>query len=134
MNHQSEHELAGKIVRYLDYGVEHLDAATRERLAVARRNALARYREQPEPVYGLAWATAAAAQIVPGRLHGMRPLIAAAALILALVGIAYWQTYWQNGELASEIAEIDVKLLTDELPINAYLDKGFDSWLKRSSR
>jgi len=25
-------------------------------------------------------------------------------------------------------------LLTDELPLNAYLDRGFDSWLKRSAR
>jgi hypothetical protein len=32
------------------------------------------------------------------------------------------------------LAEVDAGLLTDELPINAYLDKGFDSWLKRSSR
>ena len=47
-----------------------------------------------------------------------------------MIGIAYWQ----NGSSpASEMAEIDAGLLSDELPINAYLDKGFDSWLKRSS-
>jgi hypothetical protein len=27
-----------------------------------------------------------------------------------------------------------VNLLTDDLPINAYLDQGFDSWLKRAPR
>jgi hypothetical protein len=57
-------------------------------------------------------------------------LIAATALVLAMAGVLYWQsTRPTNG-----IAEIDLYLLTDELPINAYLDKGFDSWLKRSSR
>jgi hypothetical protein len=32
-----------------------------------------------------------------------------------------------------EAEEIDSALLTSELPINAYLDQGFDAWLKRSS-
>ena len=34
----------------------------------------------------------------------------------------------------AELAEIDAGLLTDELPISAYLDKGFDSWVTGSSR
>jgi hypothetical protein len=63
-------------------------------------------------------------------LHSGSLLIAATALVLAMAGVLYWQsTRPTNG-----IAEIDLYLLTDELPINAYLDKGFDSWLKRSSR
>jgi hypothetical protein len=32
------------------------------------------------------------------------------------------------------LADLDVRLLTDDLPIDAYLDKGFDSWLNRQSR
>jgi hypothetical protein len=62
--------------------------------------------------------------------HGARLLIGAAALVIATTGVLYWQSAGPvNG-----FAEIDAYLLTDELPINAYLDKGFDSWLKRSSR
>jgi hypothetical protein len=57
-------------------------------------------------------------------------LIAAAALALATAGVVYWQ----NAGPANGLTDIDLYLLTDELPINAYLDKGFDSWLKRSSR
>lgn len=125
-----EPELARSIVRYLDYGVEHLDAEVRERLLAACKVALERHREQPEPVFGFAWAGAAAVRLTGDRLYGARHLIAAGALILALVGIAYWQS---TGPV-NELAEIDAGLLTDELPINAYLDKGFDSWLKRSSR
>jgi hypothetical protein len=127
---QPEHELAGKIVQHLDYGVDQLGAGARERLLAARKVALSRYREQPEPVFGLAWAGQAAARITEHRFYSVRYLFAVTALILGLVGFAYWQS---TGPV-NELADIDAGLLTDELPINAYLDKGFDSWLKRSSR
>ena len=126
---QPDDELARKLVHYLDDGVDRLEPRVRERLAAARRNALSRYRE-PAPVFGLAWAGHAVARLTGRRFHGGSLLIAATALVLAMAGVFYWQsTRPTNG-----IAEIDLYLLTDELPINAYLDKGFDSWLKRSSR
>ena len=125
-----EHELAKKLVQYLDYGVDHLEPGVRERLAAARRTALSHYRAKPAMELGLAWAGQAAVRLTEHRLYGARLLIAAAALLVAMAGVVYWQsTGPSNG-----IAEIDLNLLTDELPINAYLDKGFDSWLKRSSR
>jgi len=125
-----EHELAREIVQYLEDGVDQLEPRVRERLAVARRNALSRYREQPAPVFGLAWAGHAAVWLSEHPFRGARLLIAVTALALATAGFVYWQS---TGP-ANGLAEIDVYLLTDELPINAYLDKGFDSWLKRSSR
>lgn len=125
-----EHELARRIARYLNDGVDHLEPGVRERLVVARNIALSKYRERPQMVAGLAWAGAAAARIVEHRHYGARHLIAVATMVLALAGIAYWQS---NGPV-NEIADIDTSLLTDELPINAYLDKGFDSWLIRSPR
>ncbi|MGH8623484.1 MAG: DUF3619 family protein [Burkholderiales bacterium] len=127
---QPEHELARKLVQYLDDGADQLEPRVRERLAAARRNALSRYREQPAPVFGLAWAGQAALWLTEHRLHSARLLIAAAALVLATAGIVYWQ----STRLANGVTDVDFYLLTDELPINAYLDKGFDSWLKRSSR
>jgi hypothetical protein len=127
-----EHELASEIVQYLEDGVDQLEPRVRERLAAARRNALSRYREQPAPVFGLAWAGHAAVWLTEHQhpFRGARLLIAVTALALATAGFVYWQS---TGP-ANGLAEIDVYLLTDELPINAYLDKGFDSWLKRSSR
>jgi hypothetical protein len=123
---QPEHDLARKLVRYLDDGLDQLEPRVRERLDAARRNALARYRERPATVFGLVWVGEAVAWIAQHRL-----LIAAAALVLATGGVAYWQ---QGTRPANGVSDIDFYLLTDELPINAYLDKGFDSWLKRSSR
>jgi hypothetical protein len=120
-----EHDLARKLVRYLDDGLDQLEPRVRERLGAARRNALAHYREQPATVFGLVWVGQALAWITQHRL-----LIAAAALMLVTGAVLYWQ----GTRPANGVTDIDFYLLTDELPINAYLDKGFDSWLKRSSR
>ena len=125
-----EDELARKLVQYLDDGADQLEPRVRERLAAARRNALSRYHEQPVSVLGLAWVGSAAVWLTQHGFHGARLLIGAAALVVATAGVLYWQ----SAGPANGLAEIDVYLLTDELPINAYLDKGFDSWLKRSSR
>jgi len=128
---QPEHELAKKLVQHLDYGVDRLEPRVRERLLTARKAALSSYRAQPEPVLGLAWAGQAMARFAEHRLHHTRLLTAAAAIAVVLAGFAYWQV---TGPASNDLAEIDMGLLTDELPLNAYLDKGFDSWLKRSSR
>ena len=118
---QPEHELARKLVQHLDDGLEHLEPRVRERLAAARRDALAHYRAQPPTVIG---------PVLAGWLTEHRRLLAAAALVAATAGVVYWQ----STRPANGLTDIDVYLLTDELPISAYLDKGFDSWLKRSSR
>jgi len=124
---QPEHELAKRIVRHLDHGVDQLEPGVRERLLVARKAALSQYREQPAT--GLARAGQAAA-LFTGHRVGVRHLMALSLLVAALAGVAYWQ----GKSTAPDLAESDSGLLTDELPLNAYLDKGFDSWLKRSSR
>lgn len=128
---QSHDELAGKVVRHLDYGADHLDQTTRERLLNARKIALSKFTERPEPVWGLVWAGQARSRQTEHRARGAHYLIAGAALIVALISIMYWQSLPSP---SNELAEIDAGLLTDELPINAYLDKGFDSWLSRSLR
>ena len=128
---QPEQELARKLVQRLDDGVDRLAPDVRERLATARRAALSQYREQSAPVLGLSWAGQAAGKLGAHRLYEGRNLVAVAAFMLALGGIAWWQV---TNNPVNDIADIDTSLLTDELPVNAYLDKGFDSWLKRSSR
>jgi len=127
---RSENELARKLVQYLDDGVDRLEPGVRARLQAARNAALSKYREHPEPVQGLAWAGQAAARVTEHSFYDRRNLVAVAALVLALTGVAYWQ----SNTVVNEVADLDTSLLTDELPVNAYLDKGFDSWLKRSSR
>ena len=121
----NEQEFGRQIKQQLDQALA-LESVTLNRLKAARNQALARQR-MAEPAFALAWADA-----VVGRLSGNPAsagiALAGAALILALVGIQYWQ----RSPTVEEIAEIDAALLTSDLPINAYLDKSFDTWLKRS--
>jgi uncharacterized protein DUF3619 len=125
---QQEQELAQRIIGRLEDGLSQLDAGTRERLVAARRVALARYREAPVRVPGLIPAGPV------GHFLGQHAfgtsVAAVTALVIATAGVVYWQSVAPNGDLA----DVEIGLLTDELPINAYLDKGFDSWLKRSPR
>lgn len=123
----NEREFGYQIKQQLDQSLD-LKPAELKRLKVARERALARQRVL-EPVFALAWVDA-----VKGRLSGnpasASVALAGAALIIALVGIQYWQ----RSPSVEEIEELDAALLTSELPINAYLDKSFDTWLKRSQR
>ena len=130
---QPDDDLARKLVGFLNEGCRSLDPALAERLLAARKAALSRYQGETAPAWGWATASQVIGRLADPRRAGSAPmLLAAAALVAALIGLAYWQTYG-NGQ-ANELAEVEVGLLTDELPLNAYLDRGFDSWLKRSSR
>lgn len=120
----NEREFGLKIKQQLDRSLN-LEAATLERLKLAREQALVRQRVT-ERAHALAWADA-----VAGRLSGNPAsasiAAAGAALILLLIGVQFWQ----QAPTVEEIAEIDAALLSSDLPINAYLDKSFDTWLKR---
>ncbi len=128
---EQEHELAQRIVRHLDRGTDQLEPDVRERLLAARKAALSQYREQP--VTGLAWAGQAVARFT-ARGAGIRSLVAVSTLAIVLAFAVYWQQGRNGNGTTNDLADIDTGLLTGELPLNAYLDKGFDSWLKRSSR
>jgi hypothetical protein len=123
----NEQQIAYRIKQCLNRGLE-LDAGKLVRLKAAREQALARQRvESGVPV--LAWAgnligkSGGASTLVP------RVLLPMAVLILGLIAI----NHWRDSQLAAEIEEIDAAVLTGDLPLDAYLDKGFDAWLKHSS-
>ena len=97
-----------------------------DRLEQAREQALARQR--PEPVLVLAWADHVIGDVGWGGL-ALRVLLPLAMLVAS--GAAIYT--WQQNQRAAELEEIDSQLLTDDLPIDAYLDRGFEAWLKKVS-
>ena len=97
---------------------------TAERLRQAREQALARQRAEPAPL--AAWADNVVGDVGWGGL-ALRVLLPLA--LLAGTGAALYG--WQQNQRAAELEEIDTQLLTDELPIDAYLDRGFQNWLKK---
>jgi hypothetical protein len=115
----------GSRIRHLLNGGAALDADKTARLAKARALALERQRPELAPV--VAWA-----DNVLGSLGGwtglsLRVVVPAIALLVSFAAIYTWQ---QNQRVA-EVEEIDALLLADELPIDAYLDRGFQNWLKK---
>jgi hypothetical protein len=51
-------------------------------------------------------------------------------LLIVTGGFVYQQ--WQAYQYLSDIEETDAAILSSELPIDAYLDRGFQNWLKSS--
>jgi len=128
MNAQQNHELAEKIVKLLNQSTHQMNAQTATKLLEARKEALAHFQEKPARAWTSSWATVVVGCITEPFSHNLRAGFVLLAFLVAVAGVVAWQTMSQQG---SETAELDQALLTDELPINAYLDKGFDSWLKR---
>ena len=127
----NEGELGGRFARYLDTSVEDLDPRILRRLQGAREAALQRLRES-ETALAVEWGGdgAAARMPAPGIAQGARVLIPAALLLLALIGLYAWQAARVQPEAEDEFG----LLSQDELPINAYLDKGFQQWISGSLR
>ena len=123
----NEQQIAYRIRQYLNRGLD-LGAGKLVRLKAAREQALARQRVESR-IPALAWAgniigkSGSPSTLVP------RVLLPMAVLILGLIAV----NQWRDSQLAAEIEEIDAAVLTGDLPLDAYLDKGFDAWLKRSS-
>ncbi len=123
----NETETAKKITAYLDRGTAQLKAGTAYKLQLARQAALA---AQPQHASELVLSDASG-----GSHGGRRPLFANAriwiGILLIVGGFVGYQT-WQNAQQQRDIEETDAALLTSELPIEAYLDRGFQNWLKQS--
>jgi hypothetical protein len=120
----NELHFARRIRQHLDQSTE-LDATIAQKLQAARQLALSRQRPEPTPV--LAWADNVFGNGWGWAGLSARVLLPAAVLIVAVAGIYNWQ----EKQRLAEVVEIDSQLLTDDLPIDAYLDRGFENWLKK---
>ena len=129
-----ESENAKKITTYLDAGTATLKAGTAYRLQQARVAALARLGE-PAPAAGrqMAHALAGTGGTSTG---GRRPALGTLRLWLAMVALvalaAFGWQQWRAVQQVREFEELDAQLLSSDLPIDAYLDRGFQNWLKTS--
>ncbi|HTS52760.1 MAG TPA: DUF3619 family protein [Burkholderiales bacterium] len=113
----TERDVADRIVHKLDEGLDSLPYGTLYRLRLARDAALSRAhlgdsQSRPPRV---------------ARLFDRRVLVPALALILGLSLVVVWQQ--QQSSPQADYAELDAQVLSDELPVTAYLDTGFEAWL-----
>lgn len=106
-----------KVKRLLNRSVTRLEQPVLERLHDARTQALVRYeaRHRASPIVAWAGSFAWGAASTPQKTH----ILAAAVLLAAvLFGAA---TYWNQVE-DDALSELDIAILTDELPMHIYID------------
>jgi Protein of unknown function (DUF3619) len=127
MDSKQEKDFARKITHTLNWGLSRIEDDKLARVRAGRQKALAAYRE-PVTILGMV--------TVSGQTLDMSSWIRKPLFwlpILAIVSAVTMYTSSGADDIYDEAGgELDAQLLTGELPINAFLDKDFDSWVKES--
>ena len=133
----TDEQFARKLTALLDHAAAEIPPGIAYRLQQARARAL-----DGEP----------AADAVPSRAHALAGGIGGRRgfghagngrspwvqwrlwLGVAIMAAAAWGALqWNNYRQAKIYEELDAQILSSDLPIDAYLDQGFDAWLKTSA-
>ncbi|HEX4985445.1 MAG TPA: DUF3619 family protein [Burkholderiales bacterium] len=120
----NENEVGRKIAAQLDQALVELPPSVVRKLQAARLTAVSAHR----PVQG--WHARpghALSAWLFGRGLGTRLVLPAAIVLASVTGLIYWQMSNQHED------ELDTGLLAGELPLHAYTDPGFETWLKHSA-
>ncbi|MEY2633156.1 MAG: hypothetical protein RIR00_1810 [Pseudomonadota bacterium] len=122
----NEEQMARRLSRRLNQGLPDLDDRTTRKLAHARKLALARQRP------------ASTSRLVT-TLGGLQDYLFSPRRRLLLSGIALLigmaiSFYWHAQSVIDDMEDVDSALLSDDIPPEAFLDKGFKAWLDSSSQ
>jgi hypothetical protein len=131
----NELQFPRQIKARLDEGLA-LSPETLERLRAARERAIAKQRVREFASGAVAAGAHAAARTGGPAQIAVRYLLPALILVSAFFGFNAWQQAQHEALLAvdpqtEEAAQADAAVLKSDLPIDAYLDKGFQAWLQQ---
>jgi hypothetical protein len=127
-----EINFAYRVRHALNENLDQLPAATGNRLAAARQLALAR--KKPDAGLRVVVPRMAAAHGSDGDGFFSRPLSwigrmsVALPVVIVFAGLVGMYQVEKRQHIV-ELAEIDAMVLSDELPLTAYLDHGFNAYL-----
>jgi hypothetical protein len=130
----SEEEFVGKIKTYLDRSAADLAPGVAYRLREMRTLALDRLdgyqeaRQQALSAAGVHGFMSAGPRRHP-RLAALTVAVGVMLLGVSVLGYQQWHAYQQ----IKEFEDLDAQILSSDLPIDAYLDTGFQAWLKTST-
>jgi hypothetical protein len=127
----TEQDFVRSVRRHLEAGLDAITPAVLYRLRAAREAALARAETGPPPRD----AAAATRGLRPQGRMLTRRLLAPIAAVLVIAGVVFWHQHQQHGRPTqpADYADVDTEVLTDHLPVVAYLDPGFEIWLYHHS-
>lgn len=112
LNHHS-------IKQLLDRSTTQIKPATLDKLQVARTHALEHHRQHSNaPV--LAWLGQHGSHGVS--THHLSRRLNWAVAILLLACLFSGAAYWQHSMAEHDISEVDIAILTDDLPLHVYVD------------
>ncbi|MFL6657845.1 MAG: DUF3619 family protein [Massilia sp.] len=117
---------AYKVRHKLNEHLDQLPSSTTDRLASARKAAMARKKPHaPVRVPQAQLAGNVGAFFSSSFFNRMGVIVPLMALVVGLAGIYEYE----EQQRIAELAELDAAVLSDELPLTAYLDKGFNAYL-----
>ncbi|HRE16901.1 MAG TPA: DUF3619 family protein [Rhodocyclaceae bacterium] len=127
----TEERFASRIRQALNHSLDDVPPTALRRLEAARHHALSRQKQaETAPVLASEFANLGNHRLFNSPAHQrLRTLLAISALILGMAIAAYWQA----DDYIASIVDVDSALLADELPPEAFLDKGFSTWLLNDS-
>lgn len=119
----NENEFGAKMKPWLDRTAAGIGEMQATRLKAARLRAMDAYRE-PVRLLGLVTVSAGTAQTLRYSVVQRSLLWLPLAILIAVLAV--------RSASEPDVADIDVQLLTQELPPDAFLDQDFRSWLGKS--
>jgi hypothetical protein len=126
---------AYKVRHALNEKLDDLPASTTDRLAQARKAALSRKKAHVEVrVAKTEMAGAGAAGSMFSQPFSWLGRMSVALPLLLLVGGLVGVYQYEQQERIADLAELDAAVLSDELPLSAYLDHGFNAYLTQSEQ
>jgi hypothetical protein len=125
--------LAYKIRHALSDNLDNLPASTTDRLAAARAQALAR-KKADAPARGKQSGQRTAFDV--GSLFSMQWVARAAVVapLLAMVAGMVGVYQYEREQRVAELAELDAAVMSDDLPLTAYTDHGFNAYLAQQQQ
>lgn len=136
MNYSKESrdlDFAYKVKRALNESAENIPSPAMERLAQARKLALAR--KKPEATVSVFAVKNVLAGVSGFSSQGKGSWFGKVGLVLpmlALVAGLFGIYEYEQQQNISELADIDAAVLVDELPPAAYIDTGFSAYLNKA--
>lgn len=126
-----EINFAYRVRHALNEKLDDLPASTTDRLAAARQAALSRKKAHVEVrVTQTATATAGGRGGLLSDPFGWMSRFSVALPLLLVVGGMIGVYQYEQQQSIAELAELDAAVLSDELPLSAYLDHGFNAYLE----
>lgn len=130
---------AYKVRHALNERLDHLPATTTDRLAQARKLAMARKKAHVAAPLAVRQSRFANSSNNDGggvlsQGFGWLGRMGVALPLLLLVGGLTGIYHFEEQQRIADLAEMDAAVLSDELPPTAYLDHGFNAYLAQSER